>query len=266
MDMAQEGVRPATPPYISFRTLLTMVERLESGGIPQRIDRSFWGQFLAGGLGAQTITAMKWLGLLQGDYNEPTDLLEQLVKEKDKRKELLAHILRQRYAPIFDSVDLARATPHHLDGEFRRHYKAEGDTLRKVVAFFIHAAQYAGISVSTLLTKKTRKRGPTTKTAARPAGKRNQGEAPSSGSPPPYMEAEPEDEEPPPGDEMTIRLRNGGSVTVSLSVSLVRLRGEDRRFVFELLDKLHEYEETIAGGDAPHPEAPSTPQGTGEPQ
>lgn len=45
------------------------------------------------------------------------------------------------------------------------------------------------------------------------------------------------------GDERTITLRGGGTLTLSISVEILKLRGEDRVFVFDLIDKLADYEE-----------------------
>lgn len=47
----------------------------------------------------------------------------------------------------------------------------------------------------------------------------------------------------PQGESVTICLRSGGTLTLSASVSLLRLKGEDRLFVFEMIDKLQSYEE-----------------------
>lgn len=42
---------------------------------------------------------------------------------------------------------------------------------------------------------------------------------------------------------LTINLRSGGTVSLTATVSLVKLRGEDRAFLFDLIDKLQAYEE-----------------------
>lgn len=41
---------------------------------------------------------------------------------------------------------------------------------------------------------------------------------------------------------LTINLRSGGSLTLTASVNLLKLKGEDRAFVFEIIDKLQSYE------------------------
>lgn len=42
---------------------------------------------------------------------------------------------------------------------------------------------------------------------------------------------------------LTVNLRSGGSITLMASVQLMKLKGEDRKFVFEIIDALQAYEE-----------------------
>jgi len=124
--MDDENSKPLSPPYISFRTFLNFLDRLAQGGIPQRIDRSYWGTFLAGGLGAQLMLALRFLGLIESSNGEPAPILEQLVNTPDERKQLLAQLLQQRYAQVFSSMNLSRATMGQLDEVFREQYKLAG--------------------------------------------------------------------------------------------------------------------------------------------
>jgi hypothetical protein len=40
----------------------------------------------------------------------------------------------------------------------------------------------------------------------------------------------------------TVSLRSGGTVTVTASLDLFSLAADDRKLVFDLIDRLHEYE------------------------
>lgn len=229
--------RSAAPPYVSFKTFLNLLDRLKEGGIPQRIDRSYWGDFLAGGYGAQVMTALRYLDLLD-ENNEPKDQLEPLAS--GDRKAVLAEILRSRYAPIFSAVDLSRVTSGHLDEVFRKNYGISGQTARKVVAFFVQAAQHAGISVSPHILQKTRTRSAAPKTLARANGRtlRNQsGASPTDQA----REAQQRPTETTESNTRSVRLRSGGALTLSYSVDLFDLDREDRDFVFGLIDQLREY-------------------------
>lgn len=156
--MATEDNKTATAPYISFRTFLTLLDRLESGGIPQHIDRHYWGSFLAGGVGQQAMVALRFLGLITPETNEPTPALERLVPSAE-RKAALAEMLRERYSAVWENgVDPARTTPGHLDGAFGKLYNVEGETRRKAVTFFVHAAKFAELPLSSQITAKSRQR------------------------------------------------------------------------------------------------------------
>lgn len=45
------------------------------------------------------------------------------------------------------------------------------------------------------------------------------------------------------GTATTIRLKSGGTVTLSLTLDLFALRGEDRAFVLELVARMADYDE-----------------------
>jgi len=44
-------------------------------------------------------------------------------------------------------------------------------------------------------------------------------------------------------EHVTVKLKSGGTITLSTSVSLLKLKGPDRKFVFEIIDALQAYEE-----------------------
>lgn len=135
----------ATPPYVAWATLQSTIERMESeGDAPSRLDRSYIKN-MPGSTQARFRQACKWLGLVNDD-DEPTDTLRELVHSPERRKELVAALLRERY-----SVPLAlpsNATQQMLDEAFREIGAGTGDTLRKSVGFFLHACKYADIELS----------------------------------------------------------------------------------------------------------------------
>lgn len=47
------------------------------------------------------------------------------------------------------------------------------------------------------------------------------------------------------GTKKTIQLHKGGSVTLSVDLNIMELKGKDREFVFELIDKLDQYTEAL---------------------
>lgn len=243
------------PPYISFQTFTNLLDRLESGGIPHRIDRTYWGAFMSGGVGQQLMLALRFLGLIDADTDEPTAVLERLV-DSSQRTEALRELLHDVYRPVFQATDLTRATAGHLEQAFNGEFKVEGDTRRKAITFFTHAAKAAEIELSPFILNKSKTRSVTPKNGrvSRARKPRTQGstdsssEASGNGITPVVA--------PTTGDHKTVRLRNGGTVTITYSVNLFDLVGHDREFVFGLIDRLHEYERVSVQdadvvGDAP---------------
>lgn len=241
------------PPYIPLKTFLNLLDRLHQSGIPNRIDRTYWGAFLSGSTGPSVITALRFLDLLTSD-NRPTDTLESLVAQPQDRKRLLASIIRSRYSAIFENVgDLSRATHGQLEKSFHTVYKVEGQTRRKSLTFFVHAAKYAEIPISALITSRT----PLRTTSPRTNGTGSSRKPSSNGTSASVSKDTGQTIAPhvnkqsiQTGDVKTITLRSGGELTLSVSVKWLDLPKDDRNFVFELTDRLTEYEEQAKVGKA----------------
>ncbi len=140
----QEQQRPV-PPYVPYRTFRTFLEYLREG-IPARIDRSVWGQRFSGSSGNQLMTTLKALSLVHED-GRPAPELEMLVHaEGDERRRLLRSLLERFYQPVFQ-LDLTRATRSQFHEAFRSFGAREG-VLTKCEAFFVRAAQDAGVELS----------------------------------------------------------------------------------------------------------------------
>jgi hypothetical protein len=131
-----------TPPYIAWKTLLNLIERLETD-MPPQIDKTF----LKGSnqLNAQTMNALKSLGLV-GDDGTVTQSLIDLVDAGVNRPKVVGEMLGRFYAePV--RLGTVNATPKQLDDAFAL-YGVSGSTLRKAVSFFIKAATYAEVPLS----------------------------------------------------------------------------------------------------------------------
>lgn len=187
--MTNEQRLPA-PPYVSFRTFLNFIEWLGEVGVPTRMDRTFWGQKLSGIGGSQVMSALRFLGLLS-DEDRPDPYLDRLAENGDQRKSGLRELLQSHYAPALRELDLERATPGELRDRFAV-YGFQGDTLRKAVAFFVHAAQYAELPLSTHISRSTKTRRAN---SGRPRRRRTAPQAPATVSatpePPPAAPASP---------------------------------------------------------------------------
>ena len=92
------------------------------------------------------MTALKVLELVDSEAH-PDDKLDRLVHaEGEERRALLRHILEGFYTPVFE-LDLSRASKGQFRDAFRKFGTKEG-VLTKCEAFFIRAAQAAGIKLS----------------------------------------------------------------------------------------------------------------------
>ena len=144
-EAAEAKKRGTLPPYIAFKTLLDIVERMSREEPPTRVDGSYLESY-AGGYRPTVINNLFTLGLLNAE-GEPTERLLALIKADEAgRKELVAEMIRQTY-PTVVGLQL-----NSTQGQFLEQFSAlgaAGDTRRKAVSFFLKAAAYAGVSTGT---------------------------------------------------------------------------------------------------------------------
>jgi hypothetical protein len=145
LDGPEKNGRAPQVPYISFRTLLNMAERLEPEP-PPRIDRSVLS-YLSGGYRSQLLTTLRNLDLTD-DAGAPTQDLIRLVTVPDGRKQMIRRIWERTYADVFHSFDLSKGTTDQLSEAFSR-YAVAGETKSKAMIFFVHGARFAEIPLST---------------------------------------------------------------------------------------------------------------------
>lgn len=134
-----------TPPYVSFKTWMTLIEDLQTHGLPPQIDRSVLSRF-AGGTGSQLLASLRSLGLTDRN-NKPNTRMAQLVNAHgtDQFKPLLRAVLKDAY-PFLSKMNLTTATPSMFADAFKV-TGAKEDVLRKCRTFYLHAAQFAEVEV-----------------------------------------------------------------------------------------------------------------------
>ena len=142
------------PPYISFKTLLTLMKELGEHGVPNRIDRSVLGRF-SGSAGSQLMVALRWLGLVDQDMR-PQPELSALVDayETPKWPNALGSLLEARYSFAID-LDLSKATPNQFADAFRK-FGAKEAVAAKCKRFFLQAAQASNIEVNQRLLQRAK--------------------------------------------------------------------------------------------------------------
>ncbi len=172
--MLNDKGRKSLPPYVSYRTFRNFIEALQLG-IPARIDRSYWGDRWSGSTGTQLMTALRFLGLIDGN-GTPTTRLRQLVSAKGAQR---SEVLKQISYSAFDflterSLDPQVATYAQLEEAFYNTYQVAGDVSRKCVKFSINLETDAGVPLSPFIvrTSRTTRANDGRKRAARKAGAR----------------------------------------------------------------------------------------------
>jgi hypothetical protein len=159
-------------------------------------------------------------------------LLPELALNKDKRKETLRRIITEKY-PNITEKDLTTMSPGQLDTKLAdKMYNVTGATRQKARTFLLKAAEYTGIQLSKLLTAK----GPR-------ESRKGSKKTPANGKTVVAAVVKKDSEAQPTGTQKTtIQLGSGGSLTLSLDVNILELKGKDRTFVFDLIDKIEDYE------------------------
>jgi hypothetical protein len=143
-DIGHPADERAAPPFISFKTLLGLFQRMEKPGVPRRIDRSILVG-MSGSSQSQVMSSLRSLGLTDDDDNV-TPLLTRLVQDREGRPKLIGDLLRERF-PTLVALGEQSATHGELVEEVRRLGRS-GDSGRKAIAFFLSAAAYAGLKLS----------------------------------------------------------------------------------------------------------------------
>ncbi len=233
-----------SPPYVPFKTFQSSLDTLKHG-IPNQIDRTVFPS-LAGVTQSQLLSAFRFFGLITPE-GKPTPELAKLIDDKE-RPALLKKLLEKGYPGLF-ALGLANASPGSFDTELRKS-GLTGDTHDKAKSFFLQAAKYAGVSLSTYLLKVTRTSSPRKRRAISKFPDAANG---VNGNPatPSYPAAS--------GPTKAILLDNGISLFLGASADLFRMTGADRTFVLSLLDQMEKYE-------ADHPHAEPEEEDDGEEQ
>jgi hypothetical protein len=150
-----ETTRKPLPPYISFKTLLSFMDKLRETAVPERIDGSVLKNY-GGSTAAQLTSTLRFLGFIEANGNT-TELLSGLVNafKTDVWAEEIAQVMKEAYAPIIKDLKLETATPAMLNERFRD-FGADGEVLEKCVRFFESGMIEGGVKLSPHILNKPR--------------------------------------------------------------------------------------------------------------
>lgn len=147
--MATNTEKPASPPYVSFKSFANYVDAIkEVKHVPAVIDRGTMKN-LSGSTQNELISALKFLGMTD-DKSIPSELFSDYVlASNEDRKQILGKAIRNSYSFVFNNKDfnIERATENQTTDLFRVQ-GVNGSTNSRAIAFFLAAAKEAGITVS----------------------------------------------------------------------------------------------------------------------
>jgi hypothetical protein len=124
---------------------------LRENGLPTQINRSVMSN-LSFSAQAQLIASLKSLGLTDAK-GAPTPILAELIAaDESGQRDALKKILHSAYGFVFNSLDLSRATTGELETQFKA-VGISGSTVGRAIAFFLGAATFAGIPLSSHIKK-----------------------------------------------------------------------------------------------------------------
>jgi len=226
--MAHQEIRDTVipAPYLPFKTFLGSLDPF-SQSIPPRIDRTLWNQ--SGLVQGLIMNAYRYFHLVDAN-DKPTPQLQQLVKSKNEsRKAQIKDLITISYPEIVSLHDLATMTPKMLD-ELMEKYNVTGETKKKAVTFFLQAAKFAEMPLSSFLTEKIRS---TSGPRRRPATVSATNNRVTTGTPSGIAST----------NTKRIYLASNGTVEMTISYDPFSISKDDRDFVFELIDRLQQYDE-----------------------
>jgi hypothetical protein len=185
-----DKTKSGPPPYATWSSFFSFLNKLRDATIPSRIDPSVFGN-ASGSLSYSIIATLKFLKLISAD-GLPLPAMNKLVKASDEeRKPLIAALVKEAYPSFFGGdIDITAATAAQFDEHIRGTFESSGSTVDKIAGFFIGAATFAGIDMSALI--KARKQIAASATAAK-SKKQRKADDDDDGhrDPPPVVTIEP---------------------------------------------------------------------------
>lgn len=236
MDETLEAFRP---PHMSFATLMNFLSDLASRPLPPQIDRMMLSS-KSGTDQNNLLAALTTFGLI-GDQQRVLPKLEALaVTDEELRKAELRKLVQEYYP---DAVKLSEINGTHqqLQNVFKEKFGLDSaDTRRKAITFFLHAARAAELPISAYFPNtRSGSGGPGTPRAKKPRAARRA--APPDGTPTPPANPGGQSGENS-GSEFSTEVQiKAGRVKLTVNVNPIELRGKDRTFFFDLVDKMEEY-------------------------
>ena len=230
MALSEDG-GPA--PYAAASAVIKLLETYRDTGFTTPFTTANLGRLGFESIVAQRVLqATRLLDLTDEEGNPTKNLLDFKQAGHDTYKAVFAGILRQAYAPIFavTGQDPSQRTRQQISDAFRRHTPDSGR--RRIVNLFLGLCAYAEIIAEI----PGEKPGPKVRTVSVPRRL-----VPAAKPPRHETTALPSETPAVVGSTISTDLRSGGKVTLTVSVDVIDLSTDDRKYVFDLIDKIKGY-------------------------
>ena len=144
--MEQPNTSEFKPPYLSFQTFWAFIQELASKPLPPQIDRSMMDT-KSGTDQSNILSTMRAFGLID-ESQAVMPFLQQLVRTDEiQQKRAIGEVVKLLY-PHQLEISAQNGTEKLLYDSFEQDFGVTGDTRRKAVTFFLHAARFGGMELS----------------------------------------------------------------------------------------------------------------------
>ncbi len=152
---ATKPAEEVKPVYIPWKTFESYIISLKGTTIPHTLDGSVRPNSMAGGVWRQLISALRFLGLIDGE-NAVSGAMEALVLAHgtDQWQSAVKEHVLTSYDEIVGDLPIENATAAQLNTQFKNASPVEGQMLSKAVRFYIHSLDQCGVKYSSLFKKR----------------------------------------------------------------------------------------------------------------
>jgi hypothetical protein len=143
--MADQETARALPAVPFQGVVLDQLDRMRDSGIPEKVDKRYMSG-MADTTQFQYRQGLRHLGLITSDDQPTPQLIELVAANEDDRRELLGKIMSTRY-PELTGLSLG-ASRDDFHAVLHGYGVTSATQQRKMLTFFVAAADYAGLQIS----------------------------------------------------------------------------------------------------------------------
>jgi len=228
-------------PYAPGAKVVEIVKRIHEGLVPQKLtETALISLGIAEGNAVRVHKALRFLRLITPESDQTDEAVKLRRATSDEYEPVLSEIVKGAYEPVFQLYDPATANGIDLNNAFKP-YDPAGQR-PQMIALFMALSREAGLAPQDGVRKRGR---PPASATTRPKVQRDLRER--AAERPSTLGGENGARKG--STTRTVALRDGssGSVSVSVSADLWELDGENRDFVFFLLDVVKAWERGESG-------------------